>query len=45
MNESLPSGGGILDHCIIKIERKDNRNRYTRYTEVYSHPHYHIPTA
>jgi len=32
-------GGGLLDHCIIRIEWKERG--YKEYTEVYRHPHYH----
>ena len=31
-------GGGLLDHCIIRIEFKDKNV----YKEVYRHPTYHI---
>jgi hypothetical protein len=32
-------GGGLLDHCIVRIERKERGEKY--YTEVYRHPQYH----
>lgn len=32
-------GPAILDHCIVKIERKRKGER--EYTEVYRHPKYH----
>jgi hypothetical protein len=32
-------GPGILDNCIIKIERKHLNEK--KYTEVYRHPRYH----
>lgn len=31
-------GGGILDHCIVRIEKKINGGSYR---EVYRHPKYH----
>lgn len=31
-------GGGLLDHCIVRIEKKNNGGSYR---EVYRHPKYH----
>jgi hypothetical protein len=31
-------GGGLLDHCIVRIEKKNNGGSYR---EVYLHPKYH----
>lgn len=31
-------GGGLLDHCIVRIEKKVNGGSYR---EVYRHPKYH----
>jgi hypothetical protein len=36
---SSSGGGGLLDHCIVKIERKNRGEKC--YTEVYRHPQYH----
>lgn len=32
-------GGGLLDHCIVKIERKRKEDK--AYSQVYIHPKYH----
>jgi len=32
-------GGGILDHCIVRIERKEHDDK--TYHEVYRHPKYY----
>ena len=32
-------GGGLLDHCIVRIEQKERGDKF--YTEVYRHPQYH----
>ena len=32
-------GPGLLDHCIVRIERKNRGDR--NYREVYRHPRYH----
>lgn len=32
-------GGALLDHCIVRIERKERGDK--SYTEVYRHPLYH----
>jgi hypothetical protein len=32
-------GGGLLDHCLVRIEREERGDK--EYTEVYRHPQYH----
>jgi len=40
INNSRSTGGpAILDHCIVRLERKRHGER--GYTEVYRHPKYH----
>jgi hypothetical protein len=33
-------GGGILDHCIVRIKRINTHTKYC--TDVYIHPKYHL---
>lgn len=40
-NSRSHGGGGILDHCIVRIATKDASGRLV---DVYKHPHYRLPS-